>query len=297
MEQPLNSVPVLSISDINDLSGRDCLGNHFHVTCSLELTSPPKYEKPVKGDHFVFMLALAGTITMKYNLMDYEIRPNDLFIITPGIIHEFHTGDDGQLIVAGFTNDFFSRSLIHKKHPDVFNFLFTNNNPHFKLTSEEAATLQNLMTMLKTGYSNKEHAFKEDIVFHGFNLFMLEAATIFKKHRQAQAPDTRSNRKEELMMTFLQLLATFYNTERSVQFYADKIFVTPKHLTRVVKEVSGKTVGEFIDEMVIAEAKILLDLPSLTIGEISSQLNFNNQFSFSKFFKNHTGLSPSQFRL
>jgi AraC-like DNA-binding protein len=289
------SVPVLSISEINDSSGKECLGDQFHVTMSTELRGTPKYQKPVKGDHFVFLLALAGSTSMTYNLLDYKLSPNDLFIISPGVIHEFNTGEDGQLIGTGFTNIFFSEFLIHKKHMDVFNILFANSNPYFKLSSEEAAILHNLMLMLKKSHADKEHPFKEDMMFHGFNLFMLEAGAIFKKHRHYTGG--KFTRKEELLMSFLKLLSTNFDRERGVQFYADKVFVTPKHLTRTIKEVTGKTVSQLIDEMVIAEAKILLDCPSVTIGDVSNQLSFSNQFFFSKFFKNHTGLTPSQFRM
>ncbi|MBE9583270.1 AraC family transcriptional regulator [Mucilaginibacter sp. JRF] len=295
MENSVKSVPVISIGDINDSSGNECLGNQFHVIRSDEMIGTPSYQKPVKGDHFTFLLALAGVTKMKYNLLDYELLPNDLFIISPGIIHEFHTGTDGQILGAGFTRAFFTSTLIHKKHVNVFNFLLTNHNPHFKLSPEEAHTLQNLMLMLKKSHADKAHNFKEDLMFHGFNLFMLEAADIFGKQRG----DTggRFTRKEELLMNFLKLLSINFNIHRSVQFYADKIFVTSKHLTKTVKELTGKTVGQLIDEMVIAEAKILLDTPSLTIGDVAAQLNFSNQFFFSKFFKNQTGLTPSQFKM
>jgi AraC-like DNA-binding protein len=295
MSSVSKSVPVLTIGDINNSSGNKCLGDQFHVTRSTELTGTPKYQKPVKGDHFVFLLALDGTTSMTYNLLDYTLQPNDLFIISPGIIHEFHTSKDGQLIGAGFTNSFISESLIHKKHMNLLNMLFTNSHPYFNLRSDEASTLYNLMLLLKSSHADKEHPFREDVVFHGFNLFMLEAGAIFKKHRQNTGG--KFTRREELLMAFLKLLSQYFNTERGVQFYADKIFVTSKHLTRAVKEVTGKTVSELIDEMVIAEAKILLDSPSLTVGDVSGQLNFSNQFFFSKFFKNHTGLTPSQFKM
>ncbi len=84
--------------------------------------------------------------------------------------------------------------------------------------------------------------------------------------------------------------------ERSVQFYAGQMFVTPKYLTKITKDSTNKTVRQFIDEMVIAEAKIFLDTPSVSIANVADELNFSDQFFFSKFFKNHTGLSPSEYK-
>ncbi len=79
-------------------------------------------------------------------------------------------------------------------------------------------------------------------------------------------------------------------------FYAEQLFLTPKHLSRVIKEVSGRSAGEWIDEQVILEAKARLKNLSLTVQEISDQLGFPNQSFFGKYFKRHVGLSPSDYR-
>ncbi len=79
-------------------------------------------------------------------------------------------------------------------------------------------------------------------------------------------------------------------------FYAGKLFVTPKHLSAVLKEVSDKTAGEWIDQRVILEAKVLLRSTGLNIQEISAMLNFANQSFFGKYFRHLTGMSPRDYR-
>ena len=91
-------------------------------------------------------------------------------------------------------------------------------------------------------------------------------------------------------------VSTNFVKERSVIFYADQLFLTPKHLSRVIKEVSGRSAGEWIDEQVILEAKARLKTSSLTVQEISDQLGFPNQSFFGKYFKRHVGMSPSDYR-
>lgn len=108
-------------------------------------------------------------------------------------------------------------------------------------------------------------------------------------------PKYRS-RKEHIFERFYESLIESYQAERSVRFYADRLCLTPKHLSGVVKEVSGKTVGEWIDDFVILEAKALLNSSSLSIQEISDRLNFANQSFFGKYFKHYTGLSPKEYR-
>lgn len=77
---------------------------------------------------------------------------------------------------------------------------------------------------------------------------------------------------------------------------ASLLFVTPKHPTKAVKETTTKTCGELIDEMIINEAKILLDSLSMSVVNAAEALRFGDQFHFSKFFKSHTGINPSYYK-
>jgi AraC-like DNA-binding protein len=79
-------------------------------------------------------------------------------------------------------------------------------------------------------------------------------------------------------------------------FYADKLCLTPKYLSKLIKQASGKSAPEWIDNFVILEAKNLLKYTNLAIKEIVFQLHFPNQSVFYKFFKAHTGMTPSEYR-
>ncbi len=103
-------------------------------------------------------------------------------------------------------------------------------------------------------------------------------------------------RSQLLASDFKKLVNVHFTAERSVKFYATKLCVTPNHLTVTVKEATGKTAGEWIDETVILEAKVLLQNTALTIAEISDSLHFADQSTFGKFFKNLTGLSPVAYK-
>lgn len=103
-------------------------------------------------------------------------------------------------------------------------------------------------------------------------------------------------RREELLTHFIGLLFQFHRQERSIQFYADKMSLTPKYLSKVIREASGKSVSQWIDEMVIMEAKAMLKSSNLTVLQISEKLNFPNASFFGSYFKKRTGISPIQYR-
>ena len=101
---------------------------------------------------------------------------------------------------------------------------------------------------------------------------------------------------EVLFDEFMSLLQQYNKRERNVSFYAKQLNITPKYLSSVVKEVSGKTAARWIDESVILEAKALLKYSGMSIQEIAYHLNFSTQSFFGKYFKQHTGTSPSRYK-
>ena len=133
----------------------------------------------------------------------------------------------------------------------------------------------------------------------------LIAATIYKvgdilTHYLTEHPEVDSpihNRAEEYFRQFTELLGEHYKHERSVGFYARQLCITPKYLTTIIRKTSGRTAVQWIDDYVVLEAKNLLKYSTMSIQEISYYLNFPNQSFFGKYFKNHTGMTPTAYRL
>lgn len=116
-------------------------------------------------------------------------------------------------------------------------------------------------------------------------------------HRSAGcAVEIRGRRAETLADTFFALLHRHYMTERSLAFYADRLCITTKYLSKVIRRTTGRTVYYWIEEFVAKEAKRLLRSTDATMTEIAERLNFPNSSFFAKFFRRHTGSSPIEYR-
>lgn len=102
--------------------------------------------------------------------------------------------------------------------------------------------------------------------------------------------------KKELADKFFYLIMQHYKENREVAFYAKELCITPKYLTTIIKAVSGKSAKDWILEYIILEIKALLRDSSLNIQEIVVKTNFANQSSLGRFFRKHTGMSPSEYR-
>ena len=285
---------------IGDVSS--CGSNHsavnFHVFKTDEIIfDKEKHLHPVRSNHFKVGLALGGSAYIKINLTDYELTKNSLFIIPDKTVHKFLGKQDGHsAIVISFSNKFLTDTGMHLKFIEFFNFLSFQQNYHFSLPDSEAEILYKVLTMLHDRERFEEdHFYKTETIHHIFNLLMLELLSILKKYSKENS--FKTTRKEDILMIFFKLLKHSFREERSVRYYADQMFVTSKHLTKTVKELTSKTCIQLIDEMVITEAKIMLHDLSMSVGNVADALHFSDQFFFSKFFKNHTGLTPSEYKI
>lgn len=105
------------------------------------------------------------------------------------------------------------------------------------------------------------------------------------------------NRKSELFERFKNLLNVHYSREHEAVFYARQLHVSPKYLTLICKDLSGRSVKEWIDRALLRDATFLLKSTDKTISQIASSLHFESAELFGKFFKRMSNISPRQFRL
>jgi AraC-like DNA-binding protein len=104
------------------------------------------------------------------------------------------------------------------------------------------------------------------------------------------------NTTTNLFQKFIQQINNYYIEKRTIEEYAELLFVTPNHLSQSVKEASQKNALYFINERIMSEAKSLIRFTKFDIAEIAYQLNFSDPANFGKFFKKHSGQTPLAFR-
>lgn len=254
---------------------------------------PVKY--PYRSDHFTIVLVTEGNASLKLNLIDYIIEKHNLLIVSPNDVRQFiQISPDCTFIGTGFTQDFLLHSGLHRKNIDAFDFFSSQAKPVVQLDENNAQVLFQLFSILYKKTTSKEEVFfKDEFIYHGFSALIFEIASAFRKSNTVHLKITR---KEDLAIRFMKLLPLHFRQERSLQYYAGMLYISPKYLTQTIKEITGKTAGEFIDEIVTMEAKVLLNDFSKSIGQVAEELHFSDQFYFSKFFKKHSGLNPSGYR-
>jgi len=123
---------------------------------------------------------------------------------------------------------------------------------------------------------------------------LLEHAFLFSA-QLAEQPQQMSRRRQ-VMLHFLVALNLDHRQHRTVQYYADKQNMTPRHFADIIKQESGYTPMEWINMITINQAKNLLRHPDTQVKDVAAQLGFPEQFTFRKYFKTHTGMSPTEYQ-
>jgi AraC family transcriptional activator of pobA len=149
--------------------------------------------------------------------------------------------------------------------------------------------------LIQQKLEREEHPYRVEISRSLLTTLLYEVQFIYEK--QHLIIKGKQTRKQELNVLFQSLVFHHYKEHRNVQYYADALFVSPKHLTETIKEVTGRTAGEWIDDAVILEAKVLLRNHEKSIARVAEDIHFPDQSSFGKYFKKHAGMSPSDYRV
>ena len=255
------------------------------------------YSGPSKLEVLTIGLCLEGTSRFNISLREYEIVPGRMVIVLPNQIieHQWFSPDFKAIFFAVSKNQL---EALPKMGNVLSLFFYLKDCPCCDLTLHEQEIIQEYHHFIRRRLRNKEEEmYRREVVMGIMQGFFFELCNIFNSHAPAAASAVKTkSRKEYIFERFYESLVESYQSERSVKFYADQLCLTPKHLSGVVKEVSGKTVGEWIDELVILEAKALLNSSSMNIQEIADRLNFANQSFFGKYFKHYTGMSPKEYR-
>ncbi len=247
----------------------------------------------IAPDQLTIILCTGGRKELQINFADYTLTPGSLAFIYPNSMwRPLATSSD-------FEAHYFSIQGTSAKEWNAFIDLDTvfslssyiAKHPHTQLSLDETQVMTQYLNLLKSRYEANAQAIIIRFILSAFTLELNRICTAREKSDRSKI-----SRQEDILWKFLTLLKQYHKEERTVNFYADKMCISPKHLSSVIKQMSHKTAHEIIADFVTMTAKRLLKTTTMSIQEISDELNFANQSFFGKFFKQNTGQSPSAYR-
>ena len=227
------------------------------------------------------ILVTKGSLIASSGFDNYTVEQNTMIVIPAGQITSLSFKSDD---VAGFYLHFSDDYLSHIK-VDLSKWLI---RPVSKFASTES---EHLTTLLKRMQKLNEKEANADII-------KLYLATFLAEIEQSSDFRLRVNfpAHERLTLEFKRLLNCNITKEKSVKFYAAELNVTPNHLNKSVKVTLGRSASALIDEMLVLEAKVLMQKKTMSVSEIAFETGFEDVSYFGRFFKKHTGFAPTEYR-
>ena len=249
---------------------------------------------PIKSEWFVALLCIEGESTIYINNEMYSIHKNDFLLCHPQTIFE-HKITNLDFKYCGFflSPEYVKQiSLISSNSWNAI--LFIENNPIIALDEKESSLFLQYYNLIRSKFETESQHHLKHLIDMLLQAFIYEFHDSMEKRIKIDPP--QYNSANNLFISFLDILVNSYPKQRSVSYYAEKLFVTPKYLSAICKEISGETASDLITRYVKKDIENLLKQPNKTIKEIVNELDFANLSFFGKYVKRIFGVSPKEYR-
>ena len=246
---------------------------------------------PYKVSKVTQVVIAKGEISCIVDFFSYALKAPSMAIFFPGqVIESLEASDDfegfGMVTAEEFTD---SLNL-----PVSFQERLSYKSNHFYALNQEGLNaFANCYGMVKSIMSQEDHPYKEEIIRHLFSAYYYGLGYYVHDAQQQKSVMTG---QQEVCEKFISLAAEHFKEHRDIGFYADRLCMTNKYLSALLKQETGMTALEWIERFVVLYAKGCLSSTTMTVQEISDELDFPSQSVFGKYFKRVEGMSPKAYR-
>ena len=306
MENSLHYVSIPELRSSLSFADSSGLGDDFFVAEIQYSEKHTAFQYPFRFDGYMamFVVSAKAGLGVDIDLNHYDVSGNAMIFFTPGNIIRIYDSirDTEEMVDTRVVVVALSKDYVGNIHFDfnklVVESLSILNHPYVELSESDIQILARYLdTIHEVLGRNLVH--KKDIMGSLLSSIFYLIASLWTDKLAVARVDVitgDSTRAHRVFRNFLDLVTEYHGSQRGMGFYAQKLNLTPKYLSKLVKQVSGRSGPDWIDAFVILEAKNLLKYSGSNIKEIVYRLNFPNQSVFYKFFKAHTGMTPSEYR-
>ena len=266
---------------------------------------PPNHEdieafvkagRPFKINFTMMLLCTEGVMRVRVNLRDFRLEKNVVLVVLPGSIGEcLEFGDDCRLAVIAYSGNSYGDAADPAFSIPIMKYLSADSL--IRVSAEEMGVALVLYKAMRMTFERNGFRFKREALGGYLQVLFCYGYQWMCDYEDSGAGGKPAGRRQQLFERFLHLVQRHYAGQRSVSFYAGKMCVTPKYLSAVVRQASGRFAGDWIRGRVVLEAKALLRTRLYTVQQVSDMLGFANPSFFAKYFKAATGVPPRKYML
>lgn len=303
MSNELKNIPILNVPDMLERAGFQPLEAYKEELVIIDFDRRDRRlfnhsHIPARMQAFSMIMICSGECTLHINYIPYHLKSNMFIVLRENqVLSKITMSEDftGYHVLA--KKDFLRVSLNNKTPPIREIFERGSLEPVIIAPEEDFRRLEKFMHQLILTIHLDKHIYQRELVQNALSSLVLE---IWNITASVSIEDIGNGRPlglhEELTLHFFNLVNRECKKIRDVSYYATQLCVTPVYLTRIVKQLTGKTATQCISDILVDEARLLLHQSGVSVQQIAEELHFSDQAAFSKFFKKNAGMSPVDYR-
>ena len=282
----------------SEFSSLDDCCYYAHVTTEIPWQHEELFHHMVKIEGSIMIVLVKGRLQIEMNTESFTVEGPSAVALHHGTLVKIHPNEhqqiDAYLLIytLPFLHDInISFSVIW---PEA---LMNHTTPMLELSEREVPLLLRYYGLIhNVMHDSFNPRLTRHIVSSLTTAMFYQVLVLLYKSIEVRDVDNSGSRRSSYVHDFMRLVHLHYTRERSVNFYASQLFISPKYLSLLVKEATGRSAARWIDHFVITEAKNLLRFSGKNVQQVAYALNFSNQSSFGKYFKHLTGMSPTEYQ-
>lgn len=251
---------------------------------------------PYHPNNPLFLFMKKGKMVIKEQVNIFELSENSIILIDSRSVYEImEVSKELEVKVLTYHRSFISKIGLKFNRLNIYHNIRMELRRGYTFTDREFEVFWDILKGIDyflDEIDDLEYAVES--IESLFSAFIYNVSSFVMRNRK----NTKGmmTRNQEIVLDFIGLVGENYLSQKSVEFYAQTMMLSTRHLSSVIKAETGKTAGQMINEFIINEAKALLASTLKPVNEIANRLNFSDQYSFSHFFKKHQGVSPTEYR-
>ena len=240
--------------------------------------------------NFVISLCHKGSCKADFDMRPIEFKQHDIAVMLPDhIIGHGECSEDYSTTMIVIDREFFDQLT----NREAFSgYLKYKNHPNYHLNEEQYSQINTILATLRL-VIEIDHPKRIESLANLLDILFYALTD----YRGEESLDKNENRNTFLFNSFYDLLIENYQQHHEIAWYSEKLCLTPKYFSGVIRQITGKSAAQWINEVLVLHAKRLLyTRRDMNVQQIAYELGFKGNANFCRFFKDQTGLRPSEYR-
>ena len=246
-----------------------------------------QHKPPFTINDFRIGMITRGHIRVRINLVEKDLEPGMFLFVGPGtIVHPISYTDDLEIYGIGLFDDFPMPQMPPTFNGQVRDFQVKASDADITTARHIIDTIWHIVH--QSDYNRQTVSSLVTAMMHLYD-------GVYQRHTdKLQASQSR---EQTIFDRFIQLVNQHYAEQHQISYYADRMCLTERYLSTIIRQTSGVTAKEWIDRALITRIKVELMHTSKSITQIADELHFPNPSFFSKYFKRLVGITPGEYRM